>query len=210
MVVVAEPSDLEVIVAHKGFDYYRVEVGRRLGPFEPPNERGERRLQAARIITAIEQKLISRAERRSHPLLGSASLNVSAVIGYARNEATTALRRGPGKTSRPAPLCRTSAQSISIAGASPAKPRASPGRVEGFLDELRQEDDKLVARLHFASCPEPPIRIRRSKLTGPPLVSECLRIASEEAGIEARPKGVPFWSDAALFNSIEEHPVDRI
>ena len=35
MVVVAEPTNLEVAVAHKGFDYYRIEVDGNRGPFQP-------------------------------------------------------------------------------------------------------------------------------------------------------------------------------
>ena len=207
MVVVAEPSDLEVIVAHKGFDYYRVEVDGVSVHSSRPTNGVSAVYKAARIITAIEQKLISRAERRSHPLLGSASLNVSAVIGYARNEATTALRRGPGDKPPGAvvpDICTIYLDRRRIPGESLELVQAE---FEGFLDELRQEDDKLVARLHFTpACPElhshPPLD------TDPvhPLVSECLRIASEEAGIEARPKGVPFWSDAALFNSMKSIP----
>lgn len=207
MVVVAEPSDLEVIVAHKGFDYYRIEVDGISVHSSRPRNGVSAVYKAARIVTAIEEKLVAMAERRSHPLLGSASLNVAAVIGYARNEATTALRRGAGDKPPGAVVpdtCTIYLDRRRIPGESLDLVQAE---FEEFLDQLRREDDKLVARLHFTpACPElvshPPLD------TDPhhPLVRECLRIASAEAGIEARPKGVPFWSDAALFNSMKGIP----
>ncbi|MCC2650821.1 MAG: acetylornithine deacetylase or succinyl-diaminopimelate desuccinylase [Microvirga sp.] len=207
MVVVAEPSDLEAIVAHKGFDYYRIDVEGVSTHSSRPTNGVSAIYKAARIITAIEEKLVVRAERRSHPLLGSASLNVAAVIGYARNEATTALRRGPGDKPPGAvvpDVCTIYLDRRRIPGESLELVEAE---FEELLNELRQDDDQLVAQLHFTpACPElhshPPLD------TDPdhPLVRECLRIAFEEAGIEARPKGVPFWSDAALFNSMRGIP----
>ena len=96
MVVVSEPSALGTITAHKGFDYYRIDVEGRACHSSKPHAGISAVYKAARIVNAIENGFIARSCARKHPLLGPASLNVAAVLGYSNNEAVdgTAARTG--------------------------------------------------------------------------------------------------------------------
>jgi acetylornithine deacetylase/succinyl-diaminopimelate desuccinylase len=100
MVVVAEPTGLRVAVAHKGFDYYRVEVDGVAGHWSRPENGINAIYRASGIVTAIEQDLVPRLALTSHRLLGAASINVSSIIGYARSEAATVF--GGGVIEKPA------------------------------------------------------------------------------------------------------------
>ncbi|WP_046867149.1 M20 family metallopeptidase [Microvirga massiliensis] len=207
MVVVAEPSDLEVIVAHKGFDYYRIEVEGIPTHSSCPSRGVSAVYKAAKIITAIEEKLVPLTDMRPHPLLGSASLNVSAVIGYARNEATTALRRAPGDKPPGAVVPDTCAIYLDRRRIPGETSEGIMADFEGLLDELRAADPKLDAKVYFTpgsvDLPShPPLDTDPTHA----LVQECLRLAAREAGIMPEPKGVPFWSDAALFNAMAGKP----
>ncbi|KAA0969625.1 M20 family metallopeptidase [Aureimonas fodinaquatilis] len=207
MVVVAEPSDLDVIVAHKGFDYYRIEVEGVPTHSSRPTNGVSAIYKAANIITAIEERLIPRTNERLHQLLGAASVNVSAVIGYARNEMVTAVRRAPGDKPAGAvvpDICTIYMDRRRIPGETLAEIEAG---FEALLNELRAADPSLDAKLFFTPGSEdlyshPPLDTDPSH----PLVTECLRLAAQEVGIPPVPKGVPYWSDAALFNAMQGTP----
>jgi acetylornithine deacetylase/succinyl-diaminopimelate desuccinylase len=207
MVVVAEPSDLEVIVAHKGFDYYRIEIEGLSAHSSAPHNGVSAIYAAGRVVTAIEERLIQRNLARSHPLLGSASLNVGAITGYARNEAGTVLRQGPGVKPPGATVpdtCIIYLDRRRIPGETLEMVKAE---IDGWLAELKQEMPGLKAEAHFTpACPELPSHPPLDTDPGHPLVRECVRFSRSIAGVEAGATGVPFWSDAALFNDMKGIP----
>ena len=78
---------------------------------------------------------------------------------------------------------------------------------EGLLSELRENDPDLNATASFTpACPELPSHPPLDTDPGHLLVRECVRIAAREIGSSAEPNGVPFWSDAALFNDHAKIP----
>ena len=155
MVVVAEPTDLTVVVAHKGFDYFRIEVQGTPAHSSKPEAGVSAIYKAARIVTAIEQRLIPRTKTRTHKLLGAASVNIAAILGYARNEALAVLRRGP--KDKPAGATVPDTCTIYLdRRAIPADTRqAVLAEFDALLQELRDEDATLRAQVHFTpGCPE--------------------------------------------------------
>jgi acetylornithine deacetylase/succinyl-diaminopimelate desuccinylase family protein len=207
MVVVAEPSDLAVIVAHKGFDYYRVEVEGVPTHSSRPSNGVSAVYHAARILTAIEERLVPGTLKRAHPLLGSAALNVGATLGYARGEAGTVLRQGPGVKPPGAIVPDTCTIYLDR--------RRIPGETldlikrefDVFMDEMRREIPGLKAQAHFTpGCEELPSHPPLDTDPNHPLVRDALRFAHEIAGVPQKPSGVPFWSDAALFNDMKKIP----
>jgi acetylornithine deacetylase/succinyl-diaminopimelate desuccinylase-like protein len=206
-VIVAEPSDLRVVVAHKGFDYYRIDIDGVPAHSSKPESGVSAIYKGATIVNAIEKRLIPATDSRRHPLLGAASLNVAAMIGYAKNESITALRRAAGDKPPGATVPDTCTIYLDR--------RAIPGdtidavltEFGTLLDDLKKTDETLQARASFTpGCPElsshPPLD------TDPDgaIVRECLRIVAAETGGGSEPVGVPFWSDAALFNSLQHTP----
>ena len=65
----------------------------------------------------------------------------------------------------------------------------------------------LRAEAQFTpACPELPSHPPLDTDPTHPLVINCLELASSVAGMDPQPKGVPFWSDAALFNHLKGVP----
>jgi len=79
--VVGEPTGLDLVIAHKGVDRYRVIVeGRAVHESLP--ERGVNAIvAAAHVITALETNLFPQMLRQSHPLLGHSTYNIGTIQG---------------------------------------------------------------------------------------------------------------------------------
>jgi len=56
------------------------------------------------------------------------------------------------------------------------------------------------------ACPELPTHPPLDTDPQHVLVRECARISANVAGTDGKPQGVPFWSDAALFNQFGKIP----
>ena len=207
MVVVSEPSALGTITAHKGFDYYRIDIEGRACHSSKPHEGVSAVYKGACIVNAIGNGFIERSCARKHPLLGAASLNVAAILGYSNSEAVTALRRAPGDKPAGAvvpDICTIYLDRRRIPGENLNDVLAD---FEQLLVELRRSDPKLVVRASFTpACPELPTHPPLDTDPQHRLVTECARLAAQVTGSDAAPKGVPFWSDAALFNDIAKIP----
>jgi len=201
MVVVSEPTGLDTVTAHKGFDYYRIDIRGRANHSSRPDKGVSAVYRGAHIVTAIKESFIARSCAATHPLLGHASLNVAAMLGYANNEAIAVMRRGPGDKPPGAvvpDICTIYMDRRRIPGESLDGVMAE---FEGFLAEQRQADPCLEATVSFTpACPELPSHPPLDTDPNHVLVRECVRLAAAHAGKPPEARGVPFWSDAALFN----------
>ncbi len=79
--VVAEPSDLKVGVAHKGFAWLRVTTTGRAAHGSLPAEGRDAILRMGRVLARLEAFDRARQSRPGHPLLGQASLHASFIEG---------------------------------------------------------------------------------------------------------------------------------
>lgn len=208
MVVVSEPTGMATVTAHKGFDYYRIDIEGRACHSSKPHAGISAVYKASRIVNAIENDFISRSCSRTHPLLGEASFNVAAILGYSNSEAVTALRRATNDKPAGAvvpDICTIYMDRRRIPGEKLEDVMADFDRL--LLDSLRKADPDLKAKAGFTpACPELPSHPPLDTSPDHPLVTECVRISSQVTGLEAKAKGVPFWSDAALFNDHAKIP----
>lgn len=202
MVVVAEPTSLRVAIAHKGFDYYRIEVQGRAAHSSKP-EAGENAIyRAAAIAGVIERDLVAGLAKAPHPLLGPGAVNLASIIGYPRSESATALgRKGPIEKPDGGTVPDFCVMSLDH--------RRLPGTSHlDFVDTLEtviagmDADCTGTAKVSFVrACPEleshPPLNTPNEAA----LVRESLRLAHQHAGHPPEAIGVPYWSDAALFNA---------
>ena len=128
--------------------------------------------KAANIINAIESEFIARSCARKHPLLGPASLNVAAVLGYSNSEAVTALRRAPGDKPAGAvvpDICTIYLDRRRIPGETLEEVFAD---FERLIAEMSARDPDLSAKIGYTpACPELPYasaaRYRSTACTGP-------------------------------------------
>jgi succinyl-diaminopimelate desuccinylase len=202
MIVVAEPTGLRVAIAHKGFDYYSIQVDGVAAHSSRPDKGTNAIYCAAAIVAAIDQQLIPEIGSTTHPLLGAASVNVSSIIGCAKSEAATAFGGGP--------IIKPAGGTVPDTCTIRLDQRRLPGssftdiipRLEHLIRQIPCHPGSPMARVDFTpACPEleshPPLDTE----AGHPLVRECVQIAAARAGVPPEPIGVPYWSDAALFNS---------
>jgi acetylornithine deacetylase len=79
--VIGEPTELSVVVAHKGTRRWWIELGGRSAHSARPELGVNAIHQAARLVARIQEHYAGELARRSHPLLGSPTVNVSKIEG---------------------------------------------------------------------------------------------------------------------------------
>jgi acetylornithine deacetylase/succinyl-diaminopimelate desuccinylase len=181
--LVGEPTSMRVARAHKGAMWIEVEFEGVATHGSVPHEGVNAAYHAARFITAVEQDLVPRLSGRTHPVLGSATVNVGVVHGGDRPPMVPA---------------RCSVQ---------LDRRWLPGErhdevleeVRGIVAELRRADARVTAVVREMEgtsgfvhgpleCPE--------DHPGVVLLSEVIGERLRGAG---DPVGVNFWTDGALL-----------
>jgi acetylornithine deacetylase/succinyl-diaminopimelate desuccinylase len=79
--LVGEPTGLDLVIAHKGVDRYQVIVEGRAAHESMPERGLNAIVQAARVIGALDEHLLSVGQRQAHPLLGQATYNIGTIEG---------------------------------------------------------------------------------------------------------------------------------
>ena len=172
--VVTEPTDLQVAVAHKGFEWVEIETEGRAAHGSRPREGRDAIRLMGRVLTgldAIDRKLQS---NMPHRLLGTASLHASLIEG------------GRELSSYP-DRCHLQMERRTIPGEAPG---AAAREVEDLLNRLRAEDPEFRAasKSMFARSPY-------EIAPGHELPQSMLRAANSNAA----PIGMSFWTDAAIL-----------
>lgn len=170
LAIVGEPTRLEVVTAHKGDVWLRLETRGKAAHGAHPDLGVNAVHAAARIVHLLETKYSSRLRRHTHPLLGCGTINVGVIAGG------------------------TQPNIVPDRCAIQVDRRTLPGENEtGVIRQIRSllRQNRLQARvtsLKEAACP--PLE------TNPrlPFVNRFL-----EAAGQARPAGVAFFCDAAVL-----------
>lgn len=173
--IIAEPTELELVVAHKGFVWLEVEAqgaaahGSIPGAVDAIAQMGKLLVE----LDALNRRLLASP---THPVLGSGSLHASLI-------------RGGQELSSYPERCVLALERRTIPG-------ETPELVEAQLDDI-------VRRL-AAADPQFRAVVRRGVDRAPmegreddPVPTLIKRHAAELAGREVRVVGVPYWTDAA-------------
>ena len=171
--VVTEPTDLQVAIAHKGFEWVEVETEGRAAHGSRPREGRDAIRMMGRVLNgldAIDRQLQSRPP---HKLLGTASLHASLIEG------------GRELSSYP-DRCHLQMERRTIPGEAPG---AAAREVDELLTRLRSEDPdfKAASKGMFARSPY--------EIAG----DHELPAAMLRAIPSARAIGMSFWTDAAIL-----------
>jgi acetylornithine deacetylase len=174
--VVTEPTDLQVAIAHKGFEWVEIETEGRAAHGSRPREGRDAIRLMARVLNgldAIDRDLQSRA---SHPLLGTASLHASLIEG------------GRELSSYP-DRCHLQMERRSIPGEAPG---VAAREVEDLLARLRSEDAdfKGASKAMFARSPY--------EIGADHELPKAMLRARALPALPA-PIGMSFWTDAAIL-----------
>jgi len=170
--IVGEPTQLQVVTAHKGSLWLRLETRGHAAHGATP-WRGENAAhKMARIVCALETDYAARLRRRKHPLLGTATVSVGTICGGTqpnivpdRCVITVDRRTLPGETE--AGVCREMAAFL---------------RVKKLSAKI--SNTKLAPALPLATDPKRPLVRRLMRLAG-----------------QSRPAGVDFFCDAAVLSA---------
>jgi acetylornithine deacetylase len=179
--VVTEPTDLQVAIAHKGFEWVEIETeGRAAHGSRPRDGRDAIRLMA-RVLNGLDAIDKGLQSKTPHALLGTASLHASLIEG------------GRELSSYP-DRCHLQMERRTIPGEAPG---VAANEVDALLARLRAEDPdfKSVSKEMFARSPYeiaanhelPQAMLRAHSTLAPP--HPCT----------PAPIGMSFWTDAAIL-----------
>jgi acetylornithine deacetylase len=173
--IVTEPSDEQLVLAHKGFVWAEVVAHGRAAH----GSRWDLGVSAVgrmgRIIAALETFDRAELRRRTHPLVGPASLHCAMVSG------------GVGWSTY-APECRLKVERRTIPGETPEQAMAELRDVVRAADADGDADAALIFERPPLVC-DPDARI----------VQVVREAATEVRGAAPAEIGVAYWMDAAIF-----------
>lgn len=184
--VVTEPTDLQVAVAHKGFEWLEIETEGRAAHGSRPREGRDAIRLMARVLNGLDEIDRGLQSRPPHTLLGTASLHASLIEG------------GRELSSYP-DRCHLQMERRTIPGEPPG---AAAKEVEQLLARLRADDPdfKGLSRPMFARSPyeipadhELPTAMLRAHSGVAPRTSAPLHPST------LAPIGMSFWTDAAVL-----------
>ena len=177
--VVTEPTDLDVAIAHKGFQWIEVEARGQRAHGSRPEDGRDAILRMGRVLGRLDSLNQRLQARPAHPLLGTASLHASTI-------ATS------GELSSYPAHCLMQMERRTL----PGEPRsAGLQEVEAILERLRSDDWEFDGSARLISGREP-YEIERVHA-----LPRALGRAATAVGFHARRVGMTYWSDAAILGA---------
>jgi acetylornithine deacetylase len=175
--IVTEPTELEVVVAHKGFVWAEIEVSGRAAHGSRPHLGVDAIVKTGPILSALGE-LDAALGERAHPLLGRGSVHASAIEG------------GGELSSYPA-LCKVGLERRTLPGETAAGVEAE---LTALLDRCRTADPELESSLRTLLVREP-----FEAAADAEIVELVLDSAAEV--LDARPAigGASYWADSAFI-----------
>ena len=177
--VVTEPTDLDIAVAHKGFQWVGFETRGRAAHGSRPREGRDAIVRMGRVLHGLEALDRRLQSGTPHPLLGTASLHASLISG------------GRELSSYP-DGCALDVERRTL----PGEPDdVALVEAEAILDALRRDDREFEGSARFVFGRKP-YEIE----TGHPL-PDLLARAATGVGHPPRAVGMSFWTDAAILGA---------
>jgi acetylornithine deacetylase len=177
--VVTEPTDLDVAIAHKGFQWIEIETRGRAAHGSRPADGRDAILRMGRVLNRLEAIDRQHQTQRAHPLLGTPSLHASMIDGG------TEWSSYPGR-------CRLKVERRTVPGEADD---VALQEARGVLERLRRDDWEFDANAQ-------PVFGRGAYEIDPadPLPAMLIGAASA-VGCQPRRVGMTFWSDAAILGA---------
>ena len=175
--VVTEPTDLAIATCHQGFEWIEVETRGRAAHGSRPADGRDAILLMGRVLNRLWGLRNALTEGSKHSLLGAASLHASTISG--------------GREFSVYPdECRLTIERRTLTGETPD---VGLNEVRSILDELGLEDARFEASARQLFN-RPPHEIETDHLIYQTLVGVLHRM-----GLNGKPVGMSFWTDAAIL-----------
>jgi acetylornithine deacetylase len=162
--IICEPTDLDIVIAHKGFAWIKIEIFGHAAHGSLPHRGVDAIVKAGKVLAAIEELGKTGLKQKTHPLLGSPSIHASLIEGG------TELSTYPD-------YCKIELERRNL----PAEDRKLvTEEIQGLLQNIQLQDDQFKAdfdvfffRPAFEISPDQPIvqtvsRAYASTLNEPP------------------------------------------
>jgi acetylornithine deacetylase len=177
-VIVTEPTELEICIAHKGFVWLDVETIGRSAHGSRPHLGIDAIVKMGKFLAELDA-LNANLAHTQHPLLGSGSIHASLIEG------------GEAMSVYPA-SCRVGLERRTIPNESVAQVVAE---IEGILNRLKHTDPQFEAKL-TVTMERPYFGIEPNA----PIVNLITQVVNAQQNRAAQPLGISFWMDTALFS----------
>jgi acetylornithine deacetylase len=177
--IVTEPTELAVVVAHKGFVWAEIEVKGRAAHGSRPQLGVDAIVKAGPILIALGRLDVELGERTHHPLLGRGSIHASVIAG------------GVEMSSYPA-RCTIGIERRTLPGTSVINIEAE---LESLLERCRRADPELAVEGRTLLAREP--------FEVPPdaeIVSEICAAAALN-GVSPAIEGASYWADSGFISA---------
>jgi acetylornithine deacetylase len=175
--IVTEPTELELVVAHRGFAWAEIEVTGRAAHGSRPQLGVDAIVKAGPILTGLGE-LDQALGARTHPLLGRGSVHASVIRG------------GEELSSYPA-RCVVGLERRTLPGETAQDIEAE---LQDLLDRCRAADPALDAEQRTLLVREP-FEVDAAA----PLVATVRDAAAATLGAPPRIAGASYWADAAFI-----------
>jgi acetylornithine deacetylase len=173
--IVAEPTELHLVVAHKGFAWLDVEVAGAAAHGSIPGA-VDAIARMGGVLVGIDQLNRRLMRGPAHPLLGTGTVHASLISG-GQEQSSYAER------------CLVSIERRSVPGETPAQAEAE---LRAIVAELAAETPDLRAAVRLGVH-----RASMETAADAPLPALILRHAAAVLGREVPVEGVNYWTDAA-------------
>lgn len=190
LVIVGEPTELALGIAHKGVAWLELEFQGKAAHGSVPDDGHNAVYDAVRAISRIEQQLLPVIRQREHPVLGTGTLNVGRVDG------------GTRPTIVP-DHCIVQIDRRLLPGESA---ESAVEELKAVLQQLKQEDPAVLAKINVLlgsnDKPFPPL----APLNDEVLLSALCDAVSSVTAEPASKKGLSYWTDGALSSHLAGIP----
>lgn len=176
--IVLEPTDLKLVVAHKGYAWFEILMHGRAAHGSLPAEGRDAIRMMGRVLVALDELETQLASRAPHARLGNASLHASLIEG------------GQELSSYPAE-CRLQLERRMLPGETE---QSAEAELREMLAGLEKQDAGFRAVLRGGLGARPAYEIREDA----PLVQRARKIIAHVCGACAL-SGMAAWTDTALL-----------
>jgi len=177
-VIIAEPTELDIAIAHKGFVWLEIEVFGKSAHGSRPHLGVDAIAKMGKVLVAIEELDLSLRANPTHDLLGSGSVHASLISG------------GENISMYPA-YCKLTIERRTIPGETSESVQAE---IQAILDDIAQSDPDFKASVKVTLAQDS-FGIERDE----PIVKLLHEKASEHLKRDVPFIGITFWMDSALF-----------
>ncbi len=176
--LIAEPTEQQLVIAHKGFVWLDVETQGVAAHGSRPDLGVDAIIHMGRFLGELEHLSRQLAGRTAHPLLGHGSLHASLIQG------------GQELSSYPA-RCRLSIERRTLPGETPSSVEAE---IETIVARLGQVNPAFRATIHTTLARTP-----LETAADSPIVQVVRNAAATRLSQPCPITGVPYWTDAATL-----------